>query len=262
MKCRLLLFKTFTILVLSCFSLGYAKDFSLNRHQFVIGPEWYYVDRVKCGGTKQNGNLFGVRLGYDRLKRFGFYWGIDGLIAHGRLKGHAGSGHKLHSRLTDSSVEGRLGFTFQQKTGWQCALTPYAGVGYFNETNKFKHPSPVTAHFKTYFPYAAVGFLSWMHPCDRVELGLNFKAKIPFEPKCRVTNDPEHKRVTQRIDERMHYRVELPLTYRLSCDGHTGVSLIPFYEYRKYDHYPNFPFNFIKTIYNNYGLTLEFVYRI
>ena len=206
--------------------------------------------------------MIGLRVGYDRLKRCGLYWGLDALYAHGTLRGHTGAHHKLHSHLTDSSIEGRIGFTFQQKEFWQCALTPYIGLGYFTENNKFVRPSPVSARFKTYFPYASVGFITWMHIWECIEMGVNFKAKIPLEPKCRVTGDSEHKRVTQKISERMHYRVEVPLTYRIACDGHTAISLIPFYEYRKYDHFPNFPFNFIKTTFNNAGLTLEFLYRI
>ena len=49
-----------------------ADDLSLDRNQFSIGPEWYRVERIKEGGTKQSGNLFGVRIGYDRLIRWGW----------------------------------------------------------------------------------------------------------------------------------------------------------------------------------------------
>ena len=59
------------------------KTYSLDPY---IGPEIYYVSRLKEGGSRQGGTLYGVRLGYDHVQRYKFYWGIDALWAKGTLR--------------------------------------------------------------------------------------------------------------------------------------------------------------------------------
>lgn len=241
----------------------HGKDLNLNRHQLYIGPEYYYMERAKEGGTKQEGNMIGVRVGYDRLKRYGWYWGADALYTVGKLSGHGGEGHKIRSEVTDMSIEGRLGYTFQQKCGFQLAFTPYVGVGGFEQRNNFIHPSPLHVHFKTHYPCASAGFLSWAQLCGNFEGGLNFKVRLPFDPKCKVSNDDDHDPVSQVIKERLQYRVEVPVTYATCfCGNNVAMSLSPFYEYRCYGGHPNFPFDFIKTEYKLWGATLEFMYRL
>lgn len=241
----------------------HGKDINLNRHQFFIGPEYYYMERTKAGGTKQEGNMIGVRVGYDRLKRYGWYWGADALYAYGKLSGHSGDDFKIRSEVTDMSIEGRLGYTFQQKTCLQLAFTPFVGIGGFEQRNNFIHPSPLHVHFKTRYPYATAGFLSWAHLWGNFEGGLNFKVRFPFDPKCHVSNDEAHDPVSQVIKERVQYRIEVPITYASCfCGSHVAISLSPFYEYRCYGGHPNFPFDFIKTEYKLWGATLEFMYRL
>lgn len=240
-----------------------SQEYNLNKQQFYIGPEWYHVKRTKSGGTKQQGHLLGGRLGYGRLKRYGWYWGGEGSYAHGRLKGHSGTGNKLRSYLADLSIEGRFGYTLQKKCGFQAACTPFVGVGYFEEKNHFVHPSPLFVHFKTHFYYVVVGFLSSLHLCDQWEIGLNFKTKIPINPKCHVSHDEDNEPMSQRIGERLHYRVELPLTYSRSSNcSPFAFALVPFFESRLYGSHPNFPYNFVKTRFENWGLTLELQYRL
>src|SRR5436190_24377747 len=80
-----------------------------------IGPEFYHVKRTREGGTSQSGNLIGVRGSFERIGRYKWYIGIEGLYGQGIIKGHSGSGLKLRSRLTDRQIEGRFGYTFQGK---------------------------------------------------------------------------------------------------------------------------------------------------
>jgi hypothetical protein len=258
--------------ILLSFWLGFAllstsavfgkQDLALDRHECFIGPEWYHVKRTKQGGTIQNGSALGVHIGYDRLKRFGLYWGADAIYAYGTLNGKTSAGSTLRSHLTDVNVEGRFGFTFQQKSCVKIGITPYLGTGYFIEQNKFIEPSPIPAHFRTRYIYASAGFLSQLHLFEHWQLGLNVKAKMPIAPKCKVTNDPQSAAVDQRVGERMQYRVDLPLTYKFLCKGDTAISLVPFYEYRNYGGHPNFPFNFLRTRYNVWGANLQFQYRL
>ena len=93
-----------------------SRDLGLKRHQFSIGPQWNYLKREKKDGTHQDGSLWGALLNYDRLKRYGLYWGLSGSYAYGNMEGHLGSGEKSRSHFTDTWTEGRFGYTFQQKT--------------------------------------------------------------------------------------------------------------------------------------------------
>lgn len=242
-----------------------AQDLSLKRNQFYIGPEWSDVKRER-GETRQRGDVIGLRAGYDRLKRYKWYVGGDGFYGSGILKGHGftadGERFDVKSRLTNYGAEGRLGYTLQQKDCYQIALTPFVGGGYFVERNNFSSPSPLPVHFKIHFPYVVTGFLSWIHLTENFEAGFNFKARYPLSPRCRVSNDPDEDPVNQRINERWQYRLELPLTYRVSCDGRFCLGVVPFYEYRHYGMHPNFPFDFFKTKLRIWGIGLQLLVRL
>ena len=190
------------------------------------------------------------------------YFGGDAVCAQGSLRGHSGLRDSLYSKLLDLSVEGRVGFTFQQESNFQASISPFVGLGYLTEINHFERSSPLHVHLRTYFSYIALGFLSWAHLSELFEVGINFKAKLPVEPKCRVSHDPDNSPLTQKVAQRWHYRVDLPLTYRLFCDGRMAVSAVPFFEYRDYGEHFNFPFNFIKTELSLFGLTLALQYRL
>ncbi len=247
---------------MTCQIIG--SDLDLKRNQFYIGPEWYYVTRTKEGGTKQQGNLIGVRAGYDRLKRYGWYIGTDALYAYGTLDGHVGdeTKTKIRSHFTDITVEGRFGYTFQQKTCYKVALTPFIGIGYMREKNHFIKPSPIQPHYDTYFPYGTIGFLSRIYPWEQIEVGLNFKAKFPFEPHCRVSHDEEIDSFIQNVKEEILYRVDLPITYRFGCQGPFAIGVVPFYEYRHYGSHPNYPSDFFKTQFSIWGMTLALDYQM
>lgn len=242
------------------------RTYSLNPY---IGPEIYYVKRMKEGGSTQGGTLYGVRLGYDRVRRYKFYWGIDALWAQGTLKGNRkretlqGESFKEHlkSEFTDINVEARAGYTFQSKN-WRCAsFTPFAGLGYFWERNCYQHPSPLQVHFKNTFSYLTIGFLSQVFVTPSWSVGLNFKVRYLLEGEQKVEHDPEYGHLTQHYEEKPQYRTELPVTYFYCWEcRRLAVSLVPFFEYRPYGHRANFPFDFLEIKLKLYGATLKFHY--
>lgn len=225
-------------------------------NEFYLAPQWYHVKRTKEGGTKQQGNLAGVELGYDtNFWCFG-YFGAEASIAYGTLKGHSGNSDSLRSDFTDFYGEGRLGFSCAKFLSY-FSLIPFIGAGYAVEQNNFKDPSPITAHFKTYYPYFTAGFLSSMPIWDSFEIGINFKAKLPFDPKCKINHDRNNKAVTQNISERVHYRVELPMVYCRLCHCPFAFGLNPFYELRQYGSHINYPYDYKQTKFSNLGAAFQ-----
>lgn len=225
-------------------------------HTITIGPQWIRVTRQREGGVKQSGNLFGGYFTYERLKRYGWYIGAEGSYARGSLKGSIEDVGNLHSKFKDGWIEGRFGYTFQQKAGRRLSFTPFIGLGYAEERNNFGSSSFLPIHFKTHFYYPSFGFRSSIDLCDNIIVAVNFRARIPYEPKCKVSNDPDNDEVNQKIGEKLQYRVELPLSYFIPCYPHWGVSLLPFYEYRPYGEHVNFPFDYQKTTLNLWGIGL------
>lgn len=232
-------------------------------HKFYIGPEFYYVQRKRAAGTKQCGDIYGVRGGYDRIKRLSIYWGFEFLYGSGNLHGKSGLGRKIKSHFTDEEIEGRLGYTFQSKKSCRATLTPYLGYGYFRETNKFCHPTPVRLKFQNCFNYVTAGFLSSIYLYPQLTVGINFRANIMMHAKCRVSHDPDFDNSTQYIKDKVNYRVELPFCYSFAktCN-HLEIDLVPFYEHRHYGGRENYPFDFHDTKLRIYGVSLFLGYRI
>ncbi len=231
--------------------------------QIYVGPEIYHVHRKREGGAKQDGVVYGIKGGYERIKRYKIYFGFDALYSKGVLHGKGGAGNHLKSNFGDTYVEGRLGYTFQSKCRFKPLFTPFAGVGYFIEKNNFTHPKSTPIHFKTTYVYATAGFLSRVSLTEKFDLGLNFKIKYPYEAKCRVSNDPRQIDSTQVINEKIQYRVELPLTYNnvrdISC---LSISFVPFYELRQYGYHPNYPSDFLETRLDIYGGLIKLIYNL
>jgi hypothetical protein len=237
-------------------------DVGLYRHQMSLGPQGCHVKRVKKGGTQQDGEVYGVSFSYDRLKYWGWYWGVGADYASGVLDGHSGNRKPLKSHFKDGQVDGRFGYTFQQAEGFQVALTPFIGGGYAVEKNDFVSPSPLPVHFKTRYAFVEWGVLSWAHVYGRVEAGLNVKMRLPLAPKCWVSNDPKYEPMTQRMGDRVQYRVDLPITYRLGFRDHVNVVVDPFFEYRSYGGHVNYPFDYFETKFTLWGVALQLQYRI
>ncbi len=230
------------------------KCFQVLRNNLYFGPDIYHVKRLRHGGSQQSGVLYGFRTGYDRIKRYNFYVGIEGAWASGDLSGSSSSGTLLKSTLTDAEVEGRFGYTIGTKHACRATLTPFVGAGYFCQTNKFHAPTPITLHFKESFKYAVVGFISniYVRPC--LSVGLNFKAKFVYDPESHISNDPDFDDVNIHFGEKTQYEVDLPITYYFDlCNQCLTVSAVPFYIYRHYGALAGFPFDFLETKYINYG---------
>lgn len=253
-------FFLFFLFTFSGFCAGTANEFRhckspFKGHRLLIGPEAYYVYRHREGGTKQRGWLGGGRFIYEHLRRYTFYWGIEGAIARGELRGSSGVGSKLKSSMRDRSIEARLGYTFQFKKGHRFALTPFIGSGYLIEENNFMHPTRLHLHFKIAYRFLTAGFLSSFYPCKQWKIGLNLKVRHLLDPECTITHDPEFESAQLKIgNDNLQYRVELPITYLY---GKYSFVATPFYENRTYGGWMSFPFDFMKTRLYNYGATLQ-----
>jgi len=257
----------FVFFFLSLFGSCSAETlYETGNNRFLIGPEAYHVYRTRDGGTHQKGWLFGVRAIYDHIQRCGLYWACEGSYAGGLLYGsskpkrfHKETKQSLQSTYYEATGEGRIGFTFQATSGHRPSFTPFIGYGYFWENNKFGGCSPLHLRFKTDYQYSTAGFLSSITLCGNWRLGLNLKVRYMIDPKCTVSNDPDYTQIRLKIgNDRLQYRVELPLNYLASC--YCGFSFIPFYEERCYGGQNGCPFDFIRTRYYNCGATTALFY--
>lgn len=231
-------------------------------HRIFVGPEFYHIHRSRGSGAKQNGWIYGVRAGYERVKRFKIYWGADFLYGEGQLHGKSDTAGKLKSTFRDENIEGRLGYTFQKKCSNHLSLTPYVGYGYFRETNRYHENQPRKVKFRTTFDYVVCGFLSNIAIFQSWNAGVNFKARFPLDGRCKIF-DPEENNSKQLFNSRWQYRVELPISYRIcQCYERVELDFVPFYEFRRYGGRENYPFNFIDTRLKIYGVNLQFSYRI
>jgi len=227
--------------------------------ELFLGPEVYGTTRTKEGGAKQTGTLYGVRLGYERVKRYKFYYALDGLYSEGILEGK-NNDRLIRSRFIDSNIETRFGYTFQSKCFPYLAFTPFFGVGYLWEITKYLHPSPIKVQFENRFPYIPFGCLVSFYFRKDIQIGLRFTGRFLWDGKQKV-KDPDYGTLTQCYEEYLQYRVELPIEY-LFCwnNQELSVRLTPFYEYRHYGTGINFPFDFLDTKFKFYGANIELVY--
>lgn len=227
-------------------------------HRFEFGPQVYYLQRKREGGTFLQGWVYGGQICYEYIKRNRMYWGVEANVATGRITGHNSIKNRLKSVYTDANVEARMGYTFQQKCGYQLLFTPYLGGGAAVENNHFVNPSPMHVHFRLYYGYICTGFLSQMSCGPCFDAGLNFKAKLMLDAKNRVSHDPCFDSSTSLVGNEVLYRVELPISYRPRPNG--IVCFEPFYEFRHYGSHAGYPFDFRDTKLNLYGLLLKFIY--
>lgn len=253
------------LLVLFSFSacpLIFSNQFCNDRGiQTFLGPEIYYVKRLKEGGGKQDGMLYGIRAGYERINRYKFYYALDGLYSQGTLNGKTKENH-IRSEFTNSNIETRFGYTLQYKYWPGYSFTPFVGIGYMWEYSQYKKPSPIKVHFDNRFPYIPFGFISSLFVGKHLQVGLNFKMRFLWDGKQKVTHDPQYKNLIQCYEDHFQYRIELPIAYYFcwKCEM-IAVRITPFYEYRHYGHSINYPFDFLDTKYEFYGANAEFIYR-
>jgi len=228
-----------------------------------IGPEIYYMRRWREGGTHQTGRIDGVRLDLERFKGNSWYACIDAFYANGTLTGHSASGFPLSSEITDTIVEGRIGYTLQQCCqGGNPFITLFGGYGHFDEQNNFSPPSPIPFHFDDSFNYIAAGFLTGVNFTPLLSMGLNFEVRFMLNGKSEVSNDPLFDTVSLIMNNETHYRLEIPLTYVL-CQPWNNLTacVVPFYEFRHFGGREGFPFDYIDTKFSLFGARLSFAYR-
>jgi len=224
-----------------------------------IGPEVYYVSRIKDGGAKQTGTLYGVRIGYEKLKRYKFYYAVDGLYSQGVLEGKTAD-HHIRSEFTNSNIETRFGYTFQSKCFPYISLTPFFGIGYMWEINHYRNPSPIKVKFDNSFHYLPFGCLLSFNLSEMLQVGINATARFLWNGK-QTVKDPDYGKLSQCYEEHIQYRIEMPISYWTCWNSHQlKLRLTPFYEYRHYGNSINFPFDYLDTKFKFYGANLEAIY--
>jgi hypothetical protein len=231
-------------------------------HRLAISPEVYYSHRLREGGTHQDGVLVGGRINYERIKRCGYYWAMEGMYACGRMEGENRDGIKLKSWLTEMEIEGRFGYTFQFKYSPQFAFTPFFGLGGYRLENEFEAPSPSIVTFEDSFTFALWGFTTSLKIGDCWRLGVIFKGKMMVEGDEEIHNHDEGKDYEGKIDERMQYEFYLPATTRFEYYSRLWeLSIVPFYRLRHLGGRENYPYDFFETKYHQYGIRVDFAAR-
>jgi hypothetical protein len=231
-------------------------------HEIDVGPEFTHLKRIRKGGTKQTGALYGLRATYDHIGRYLIYWGLEGAYSSGMLKGHAGNGTELKSHFTQGNVEGRIGYTLQSCNREFLSITPFVGVGYYRELNHYVSPSPIKIHFDNQFCYGAAGVLLRGYFTPELRFGLNATARWSFDGKVKITHDPNYEATTIEYMQKMQGRVSLPLWYQTisSCVSFEW-GIAPFFEYRHYGRKVAVPFDFIDTRIKSWGCDVFYTFH-
>lgn len=232
------------------------------EHIFSVGPEFYYLKRVREGGTEQSGRMDGLRVGYDRIVDNSWYLGGEFFASQGRLKGDSSYGRPLHSVLKDLIYEGRLGYTFSMQPvtypSHRSFFTPFGGYGHFHETNAFKAPSPIPFTFVDTFNYFVAGFLSGINFNPLLSMGINFKVDFMIDPTSKVEDDPLYEDITLKMKKEINVRLDIPFAYRFCFLKRSSMVLLaPFYEFRHFGGQVGFPFDFIDTKFYLVGAKLQ-----
>ena len=248
--------RNFIFLILLIFKFGILEASCDCRTLLAsLGPEIYFFERERTGGTKQSGCMDGVRLEVERIKGSSFYLGGDFFYSEGVIKGHNSRNLSLRSRIHDWTVEGRLGFTFMLPIKGYPYIVPFGGYGHFEEHNKFLFPSPLLYKTTDTFHYITTGLLSGVNFTPQFSLGINIKTRFMVNGSSKITEDSDFENITLSMNDESQYRVEVPLSYVIAdCCFSLDLILTPFYEYRHFGGKEGYPFNFIETKFNLLGM--------
>jgi hypothetical protein len=231
-------------------------------HQINLGPEVFSLERMREGGTKQSGTMYGIRGTYDSIGRYLIYCGLEGAYSQGVLTGKTGSGSPIKSHFTEECIEGRLGYTFQSKNKKLMSFTPFLGVGYFKELNHYVSPSLVKVHFDNRFSYAAYGCLLRGFFTPTFSFGLNVTARWSLNGKVKISHDPNFDVTSVKYTQKMQARVSMPFWYNLKCTPFpVEICFSPFFEYRQYGKKIAVPFDFLDTRIRSWGASLFYSIR-
>lgn len=250
------------IIFLQCLCSNASAFLSFRGPHYVgLGPEVYFMQRKKEGGSTQRGFLFGARAKYERIRRSALYWGTDLQWAAGTLCGHNASHSEVRSFKRDAEIEGRFGYTWKRKLGCNFWITPFIGSGYFEGANRFIHPSPKEYMVCNTAPYLLGGFLARFDIKRYFSVGVNFKAKYTVGVRSCVTDDLASNVKKEHLigEDKFSYNLDVPLYFDFSCGGRQlEISFVPFYNFRHYGTHENFPHDFIDTRFHMYGARLIF----
>ena len=229
--------------------------------QLALGPEAYYIDRRKEGGTRQDGVLFGIRGKVDRILPCAFYLGAEGAFATGISKGHTGGGASIRSRMSDYQYEGRIGYTFPWTFGVCGTITPYFVYGQYVGMNDFLDPSPITLRYRNSYRYGGGGMITKFEIGSCLTAGFQWSITTSLNPHSTITEDPIEDDQTLIMEEKVQYAFEVPVQYkRCMCGGIFEVGITPFIRLRHYGGRENFPTDFFTTKFYIYGSRLDLSY--
>ncbi|MCB1119596.1 MAG: autotransporter outer membrane beta-barrel domain-containing protein [Chlamydiia bacterium] len=212
------------------------------------GPTVYWLKRHRQGGAVQDGVMLGGRLAVERDIANGWFWGLDGAVAYGRLHGETGDDQRLKSRFLETKFEGNFGYAISDLFVSRWRLTPFAGYTYYHNNNRFISPSPLQVRFEDDVHMAHLGLTIDRLCFDPFEFGLRFRFKWMLEGESHVKDDPVHSEVTLKMDEKYQFALELPIAIP-ACH----LVIVPFYTYRHFGGRENFPFDFLDTKYHSVG---------
>ncbi len=248
----------FLFVCIFIFSSHLQAKIDIGPHFISLGPESYYIKRKKDGGSWQDGWINGARISYERWKKCGFYWALDGYWAAGSIEGKTKSKKKLKSYLTDYQIEGRIGYSYAFPKSTRVRWIPYAAYGKFCSKNDFKKPSPIPYKITNEFEYYAAGIKTLVQITSCIYGGIHFKYKYPEEPKCKITDDPDYDSLSLTMGRKAQYEIELPFLFLKNWHGKSlALNLTPFYRKRKYGFQENFPFDCIETRFDIWGIRCQ-----
>lgn len=238
-------------------TLIFGLSFLSAAQTLYVGPEIYHIKRIREGGTRQEGELYGAVFCFERLCRNGLFLDVEARWATGDLKGHTHNHLSIHSRMIELEAQGNLGYTLGLDCLCNLEITPYVGGGAFKGTNKFGNANPIQVKYTDRFYYFSSGILVMAEVLPAIMAGINFQIKWAADGQTKVSDDPDFEPFEMHFDTNPGYYVELPISYQL-CGGCStfSASILPFFEYRHYGKRENFPFDFLDTKYYLYGAKL------
>ncbi len=226
--------------------------------RFDVGPEAYWMRRLREGGAMQEGAIYGVRGLAERIKRRAMYLGLEGHYGRGRIRGHTATGRGTTSQMLVEEFEARIGYTFQYGSKVRPWVAPYLSYGHVWMTNDFDPPTPLPVIIRDKYEYVGVGFRSGVVLGRCWSVGLNFQFKFMFNAESRVTDDPFAGNQTLMVDDEPAYEVEIPIMW---CRGWYELNVVPFYRYRELGGREAVPFDFVATKYHMAGARVTMAVR-
>jgi hypothetical protein len=220
-----------------------------------IGPQVFFLRRIRKGGTRQDGRLEGAYVSYDYLKKQSFYFGGTWETLTGNIEGETGRGASLKSTIKDQLFEGRIGYTFQHPSVLHTFFVPLIGYGYFVENNSYNPPSPMTFTYVNSYQYALTGFLTGADLNTYFGFWISLKVRFMIDGTAKVEDDPySEEDVELKMNDELSFRLDTPLIFSPPFFGsHLKITLTPCYEYRHYGGRKGYPYNYIDTEMNLIG---------